>query len=235
MNNNDIFNFVDKDGGWSMSDFQSRYFVVNSQVTDYRRVKQALLEVETRLAAKKQIERSSRKTEIQMKIFERDYAAETDELKKEMIKVDIDQCLYDLSVYEKKYKVCLEELEIFANLIKEIVPDTTTLETYKLHNEEEEKKYWIARMAKQAAMDLAATGRIGQGNLDSIVMMPLDVQAETIKGALKYNGLLNRGIGILEKDALTDLSQSNTIGLEFVEHLIDSHKRIEGKVRGEDV
>ena len=235
MDNKDIYNFVEAEGGWSMSDFQSRYFVVNSQVTDYRRVRQALLEIETRIAAKKQIERNVRKTKVQMKIHERDLANETDELKKELIHVDIDQCLYDLSVYDKKYKVCLEELETFANIVREIVPDSATLETYKLHNEEEETKYWIARMAKQAAMDLITTGRIGQGNLDSIAMMPLDVQKETIKGALKYNGLLNRGIGMLEKDAMAELASSTSVGLEYVESLISDTKKLDVKVRGEDV
>ena len=42
MDNDEIFELVETHGGWSMSDFQSRYFVVNSQVTNYRRVRQAL-------------------------------------------------------------------------------------------------------------------------------------------------------------------------------------------------
>ena len=111
MENNDIFEMVESHGSWGMSDFQSRYFVVNSQVTNYRRVRQALLEIETRIAAKKQIERSRRKTEVQKQIFERDYHSEQDELKRELILVDIEQCDYDLSVYDKKYRVCLEELQ----------------------------------------------------------------------------------------------------------------------------
>ena len=65
MTNNEIYDLVESHGSWSMSDFQSRYFVVNSQVTNYRRVRQALLEIETRIAAKKQIERNVKKTEIQ--------------------------------------------------------------------------------------------------------------------------------------------------------------------------
>ena len=154
MENNDIFEMVESHGSWGMSDFQSRYFVVNSQVTNYRRVRQALLEIETRIAAKKQIERSRRKTEVQKQIFERDYHSEQDELKRELILVDIEQCDYDLSVYDKKYRVCLEELQKFAQIVKDIVPDVTTLETYKEHNEVEERNYWIARMAKQATMDL---------------------------------------------------------------------------------
>ena len=233
MENNEIFEMVESHGSWGMSDFQSRYFVVNSQVTNYRRVRQALLEIETRIAAKKQIERSRRKTEVQKQIFERDYHSEQDELKRELILVDIQQCDYDLSVYDKKYRVCLEELQKFAQIVKDIVPDVTTLETYKEHNEVEERNYWIARMAKQATMDLMTIGRIGSGNLDSIAMMPIQDQQETIKAALKYNGLLTKGISAIEKTAVEELSMLP--GMKYIDEIVNDQLKLEGKTKGEDI
>lgn len=222
MENEDIYKLVETHGAWSMSDFQSRYFVVNSQVTNYRRVRQALLEIETRIAAKKQIERNVKKTEIQKKIAQKKHDSETDPLEKELIAVDIEQLDYDLSVYAKKYKVCLEELETFASIVKDIVPDLTTLESYNTHNEEEEKNYWIARMAKQATMDLITIGRISQGNLDSIAMMPLAVQEETIKLALKYNAVLNKGISSLEHTAAEELSKLPFMGIEKIDKILEN-------------
>lgn len=233
MENNEIFEMVESHGSWGMSDFQSRYFVVNSQVTNYRRVRQALLEIETRIAAKKQIERSRRKTEVQKQIFERDYHNEQDELKRELILVDIEQCDYDLSVYDKKYRVCLEELQKFAQIVKDIVPDVTTLETYKEHNEVEERNYWIARMAKQATMDLMTIGRIGSGNLDSIAMMPIEDQQETIKAALKYNGLLTKGITAIEKIAIEEMSMLP--GMKYIDEIVNDQLKLEGKTKGEDI
>lgn len=234
MTNDDIYQLVEQHGSWSMSDFQSRYFVVNSQVTDYRRVRQALLEIETRIAAKKQIERNVRKTQVQKKIYLRDYQNETDELRRELIAVDIDQCDYDLSVYEKKYRVCIDELETFAKIVRDIVPDVTTLETYKEHNEIEERNYWIARMAKQSTMDLMTIGRIGQGNLDSIAMMPLNDQAETIKAALKYNSLLNKGLQNIEKQALKELS-AVTDDINYIDQIVNNQLKLSNKVAGEDI
>ena len=233
MENNEIFEMVESHGSWGMSDFQSRYFVVNSQVTNYRRVRQALLEIETRIAAKKQIERSRRKTEVQKLILQRDYAAEQDELKRELILVDIEQCDYDLSVYDKKYRVCLQELEKFSQIVKDIVPDVETLNTYKEHNEVEERNYWIARMAKQATMDLMTIGRIGSGNLDSIAMMPLEDQQETIKAALKYNGLLTKGIGAIEKTALQELAALP--GMKYIDEIVNDQLKLEDKTKGEDI
>lgn len=233
MENNEIFEMVESHGSWGMSDFQSRYFVVNSQVTNYRRVRQALLEIETRIAAKKQIERNRKKTEVQKQILQRDYVNESDELQRELISVDIEQCDYDLSVYEKKYRVCLEELQKFAQIVKDIVPDVTTLETFKEHNEVEERNYWIARMAKQATMDLMTIGRIGSGNLDSIAMMPIEDQQETIKAALKYNGLLTKGIGAIEKTAMEELALLP--GMKYIDEIVKDQLKLESKVKGEDI
>ena len=68
LENHDIVKLAEEYGGWSMSDFQSRYFVVHSHVTDYRRVRQALMEIETRVGALKQIERNIKRNNIKIKI-----------------------------------------------------------------------------------------------------------------------------------------------------------------------
>ena len=154
MEKQDVLKLAENQGGWSMSDFQSRYFVVNSQVTDYRRVRQALLEIETRIAAKKQIIRDTKRSEVKLKIKEKELIAQLDDLEKELILLDIDQFQYDISVYEKKLRIVEEELDEFAKLVVEIVPTIEELETYKEHNDELEREYWISRMAKQASVDI---------------------------------------------------------------------------------
>lgn len=233
MDNDDIFSMIESHGSWGMSDFQSRYFVVNSQVTNYRRVRQAILEIETRIAAKKQIERNVKKTEIEKKICERNLLTEEDDLQKELIEVDIDQLNYDLSVYEKKYRVVLDELNTFAEIIKDIVPDLETMEKYRSNNEIEERNYWIARLGKQAAMDLLTIGRVGQGNMDSIAMMPIDDQKATIKAAIKYNKTLSEGIEYLEQESTKELSL-NKVGINYIDEIISDQLKIE-KNSGEDI
>ena len=128
----------------------------------------------------------------------------------------------------------IKELEKFAQIVKDIVPDVETLDTYKEHNEIEERNYWIARMVKQATMDLMTIGRIGQGNLDSIAMMPLNDQAETIKAALKYNSLMNKGVQALEKQAHEELSNLPT-GMNYIDNIVNEQLKLEGKTKGEDI
>lgn len=233
MDNKDICDLIESHGVWGMSDFQSRYFVVNSHVTDYKRVKQAFLEIETRIGAKKQMERNIKKCLAELRIKQRDLDNEKDELYRELILIDIDQLEYDKSVYEKKLKVCQEELDIFCNIVKEIVPDAETLKSFTKNDEDQEKIYWITRMAKQAALDLFSTGRIGQGNLDSIAMMSLEDQHQTITTALKYNGILNKGISVLERTALEEISHLPS-NIKYVENLVNKLK-LEDKTAGEDI
>lgn len=220
-----------------MSDFQSRYFVVNSQVTDYRRVRQALLEIETRIAAKKQIIRDCKRSEVKLKIKERDLANETKNLERELILLDMDQLQYDISVYTKKLRVVEEELDGFAKLVMEIVPTLEDLETYKEHNEDLEREYWIYRMAKQASVDMVTTGRIGAGNLDSIAMMSPKDQALTIGSALMNSKKLTSGINKIEEalNTKSNLLSSNFPGLFDEEDLIGLISDKNEKTDGEDI
>lgn len=237
MEKQDILKLVESHGGWSMSDFQSRYFVVNSQVTDYRRVRQALLEIETRISAKKQIVRDCKRSEIKLKIKERDFTIELSDLEKELILLDIDQLQYDISVYSKKLRVVEEELDGFVKLVLEIVPTLADLETYKEHNEELEREYWIYRMAKQASVDMVTTGRIGAGNLDSIAMMSPQDQALTIGSALLNSKKLTSGINRIEEalDTNSNLLGSNFPGLFDKGDLIGLMSNKKEKTDGEDI
>ena len=237
MDKKDVLQLAESHGGWSMSDFQSRYFVVNSQVTDYRRVRQALLEIETRIAAKKQITRDRKRSEVNILIKQRELETETRDLERQLLLLDIDQYTYDISVYDKKLRVVEEELTEFAKLVLEIVPTIEDLNAYKEHNEELEREYWIYRMAKQASVDMVTTGRIGAGNLDSIAMMAPEDQALTIGSALINSKKLTTGITKLEEAINTNsnLLSSNFTGLFENTELIKLLAGDNEKVDGEDI
>ena len=114
---------------------------------------------------------------------------------------------WDIFMYDKKERMCQDEISKFVQMIKDMVPDLEKLKSFAEHNEAEERNYWITRMAKQAAMDLNTIGRISQGNMDSILMMPLQDVNETLGLAIKYNVVLGKGLdaigqGVMEKAGL---------------------------------
>jgi hypothetical protein len=237
MENQDIINFTNE---WinsqGMSDFQSRYFVVNSQVTNYRRVRQALIELDNRIGAEKQIVRQRKKRIIEKQILQRDYDNETDDLKKQLIQVDIEQADWDIHMYNKKERQCQTEAANFINMIKTLVPDKESLEKYKDHDEEAEREYWVTRMAKQAAMDLSTVGRITQGNLDSILMMPLSEVKDTIGLAIQYNGILEKGMQAIEEKTTQRLSTRFSNDIAYIDDVAkDPQLKIETKSKGETI
>ena len=236
MNDDEILKFVDGcENSLGMSDFQSRYFVVNSQVTNYRRVRQALIELDTRIGMKKQIERNRQTRIIEKKILERDILNESDDLKQELLKVELQQAEWDIHMYDKKERMCQNEISLFTQMIRDTVPSMEALQQYKDHNELEEKNYWITRMAKQAAMDLSVIGRISQGNMDSILMMPLEEATRIISLAIKYNGALGKGIDAIGKEAMEQLGMSEDSTISYIDQFANDQLKLESKVPSEDI
>ena len=192
--------------------FQNEYFVVNSQVSPYRQIRQAMMEIQGRTNA-------LQKTTIQFKRCMNDIARvtaamETEE--NEFHKIDrqyeLELLYLDRQIWLNKIKQCKEELNGFFAIIKEKagtddpVKITELLEDKELENVEEHK-YWIARMGKQAAVDVYATGRIGIGNLDSIAMMREEDQYATLNIAMQYSGLLNSGIAKIQNELKPQLDK----------------------------
>lgn len=183
---------VHQDSG--QTDFQSRHFVANSQITPYKKVKQSLMELEVRYHAYHEIRASLRKAEIMRQKLIREKDKQEDPLDAELIQIDVDKTDYDITVWKRKLRQSEYEINTFLSIVKEHAKNPEDLEYYKGHNEEEERQYWIARMAKQAAMDIISFGRVGSGNMDSIAMMDPKDQLTALTSAVEYSGLVNAGL-----------------------------------------
>jgi hypothetical protein len=177
-----------------MTEYQCQQFVANSQLTPYKMVRQALLELETRYHAYTEIRNSLRKNEIYRKQLARQIEATQDDLEKQLLQIDLEKMDYDITIYQRKFLQSEVEIKAFLEVVKKHAKNDEELAPYLLLNEEEEQKYWVARMGKQAALDIIAFGRIGSGNMDSISMMPSQDQLNTLQLAVQYSGLINAGL-----------------------------------------
>ena len=186
--------------------FQNEYFVVNSQVSPYRQVRQAMMEIQGRTNA-------LQKTTIQFKRCLNDIARVTaarDKEKDEFHKIDrqyeLELLYLDKQIWLNKIHQCKEELNGLFDIIKAKAgtnnPDEITkiLEDKELETMEEHK-YWIARMGKQSAIDLLTTGRIQAGNLESILQMAPEDQAAVTDLAMTYSTAVNKSIGGIKEAA----------------------------------
>jgi len=177
-----------------MTAYQCANFVARGQLTPWRQVRQAYMELEVRYHAYQEIKTSLRKAELIRKKWLRDQAEATDEIAKEMLQVDIDKNDYDITIYKRKMLQAEREINAFLDVVKHFAKSEEDLKFYADDNPEEERKYWIARMAKQAAIDVISYGRVGSGNMDSIAMMPEEDQVEALAMAMKYSGMVQAGI-----------------------------------------
>tara|TARA_B100000902_G_scaffold169672_2_gene164227 strand:- start:1076 stop:1879 length:804 start_codon:yes stop_codon:yes gene_type:complete len=176
------------------SKYQNTNFVVGSQITPYKKVQQALLELQTRDNTRVEVEYSLKKNEINRRMLVRDLEAEKDEIGKELIQLEIDKSDYDRSLFVEKLRHVHREMDTFISELEDTVDTDKGIEYYLDTNEEEDRKYWQSRMAKQAACDLISFGRLGAGNMDSIMNLPEQDQINILSGAVHHAALIGGGV-----------------------------------------
>ena len=174
--------------------YQNQNFVVGTQITPFKKVQQALLELQSRDNTRVELQYRLDKNAIDIKKLNRQLKLATDPLDKEMIEVEIEKAHYDRTIWEQKVTVCKREIANFTGQLEEMVDKSKGIEYYLDTNEEEDKKYWISRMAKQAACDMISFGHVGTGNMDSIMNLPPDDQIQVLSGAVHHSSLIGAGV-----------------------------------------
>lgn len=199
---------------FSLPKFKAENFVGGAQITPYAKLKQWLIELRTREDAAEHIKNLKRKKEIEIELEKEKMEFVNEPLRKELIELSIADMKIDLRKYERNLKDAYRERQVFIDIIKEFLesedsklPDgTSLLEVFNKPEIEEkyEKEYWSVRMAKQAMLDMISYGRVGTGNLDSILMMSPEQQQEVMALASSYTVSIDRNINELMGMAATN-------------------------------
>ena len=192
--------FVEGNMDFGMTHEQIKNFVVNSHVTDKRKLRQVLIEVSTRNHEKKKLLLDVERKQVKIEALAAKLEVTEDPYERKLIEIDIKEYELDMGRFNIALHQHDNEMAAFMEWIHKNYGDMEDLVKGAEYNEEEERKYWIARMGKQAAMDVYATGKIGVGNLDSIAMMREDDQYATLNIAMQSSGLLNSGIAKIQNE-----------------------------------
>lgn len=197
----------------NQSEYQNRHFVTASQLTPYRMLKQCMLEIESRHHSWYNVKNKHKRKLVEIQIAKRELESTRDPLTKQLIEIDIEDMENDCRIWERKLMQAEDEMMGFIQQVKQIAgDDEEMLNKAFTYDEQEERQYWVTRMAKQAAMDMVSYGRIGSGNMDSIAMMPEEDQIMTLATTLQYNERLMNG--------MNQISQAVSQGLlENKDHL----------------
>jgi len=158
-----------------------------------------LLELENRTHSLKKIEFELEKEKVHAKYIQQRLDECEDDYERELLEIDYKDKVLDIEIAERKLKRQQKESEDFITQVQESCETEEDLLRYWNDDEEEERKYWIARMGKQAALDMMSFGRISVGNLDSISMMPEEDQLKALSVGFQYSNLLGAQLQKIER------------------------------------
>jgi hypothetical protein len=205
---------IAEDISFSLPKFKADNFVGGAQITPYAKLKQWLIELRQREDIVEHLEYLLRKKEIDIELEHEKIEFITEPLRKELVELSIKDMHIDLRKYQRNLKDAYKERQVFIDLVKEfIVSDDaklgngmTLMDVFGNEQLEDkfEKEYWSVRMAKQAMLDMISYGRVGTGNLDSILMMSPEQQKEVMALASSYTVTMDRNITTLMGMAATN-------------------------------
>lgn len=215
---------ISHDWDYAYSDYQIESFVIATGVVDYRKAKQCLIEIEQRQQAYEDVEFSIKKGVAEIEIKQEELAAETSPARKKLIAIEIEEKEMHQERNRRRLKGIETEQQRFIDQFNKYATTHEDVKLLKDNAEQEERKYWIARMGKQAAQEMLSYGKIGTGNMESIMQMPAEDQVKVISGALDYTKKMETGIVSLEKEIETNLIEQlkNKVDLELIPQLNDS-------------
>jgi hypothetical protein len=188
---------------WTNPKFKLRWFVGQTQITPFAKLRQWLLEIKSREEAIENQEYEIAKWQVKIDrqewisknspdIFER-REAEIESWNLNRLQTTTKRRLQDWYL-ERQQLIDLVQEFLASDEAK--LPDGTGRTYMDILNTSEEdlyeSQYWTNRLAKQAATDLMFYGRIGTGNMDAILSMDPAQQTETLSLAISFGTQLQQ-------------------------------------------
>jgi hypothetical protein len=204
---------------WTNPKYKLRWFVGQQQITPFSKFRQWLLELKSKEESLENMEYEIAKLQVEHDRYERICANAVDDLDRRL--AEIEMWKSERSIYMSKRRIqdwylerqhLIDLIDEFMQSEESKLPDGSG-RTYMdiLDTDEEdiyEAQYWTNRLAKQAACDMIFYGRIGTGNMDAILSMSPEQQAETFALTMNFSTQLQSYQLKLQSEA-TQMLQTN--------------------------
>jgi len=222
---------------WTNPKYKLRYFVGQAQITPFSKFRQWLLEIKSKEESIDNMEYEISKFEIEIERFRRMADQAHDDLDRRLAEVEAKNAERNLVMSKRRLQDWYLERQHLLDLMQEfqeseeaIIPDGSGRTYMDILNTEEEDlyeaEYWTNRLAKQAATDMLFYGRIGTGNMDAILSMSPEQQAETLALTMNFSTQIQQytlqlqaaseenlklGANVDNKDLLAPVSEMNKL------------------------
>ena len=188
---------------WANPKFKMRWFVGETQITPFSKLRQWILEVKSREEAIEKLEYDIDKWQIEIDRHEHHAKIAKDEFDRREHELEARELTRNQIMTRRRLINWYLERQQIIDLITEFLESDEALlpdgsgRTYMdiMDTDEEdyyEAEYWTNRLAKQAATDLLFYGRVGTGNMDAILSMAPEQQTETLTLAMSYGTQLQK-------------------------------------------
>ena len=231
---------------WTNPKFKLRWFVGQAQITPFAKFRQWLLEIKTKEEAIENMEYELAKHQVEIERFKRLRDASTDDLYKRMAEIEMWNLERLLYMSKRRIQDWYLERQHLVDLLKEFLDsDEAKLKdgsgrTYMdiidtIEEDHFEAEIWTNRLAKQAACDLIFYGRINSGNMDAILTMSAEQQAETLALGLNFATQLQQYTNNLQLKIDDKLKLQNSLdSFDLVKPaaIIDTENSTQAKANG---
>ena len=183
---------------WTNPKYKLKYFVGQAQITPFSKFRQWLLEIKSKEESIENMEYEIAKYEIEVERFQRMADEAHDDLDRRLAEVERWNAERNLVMSRRRLQDWYLERQHLLDLLAEFtesdegkLPDGSGRTYWDILNteaeDEYEAEYWTNRLAKQAATDMLFYGRIGTGNMDAILSMSPEQQAETFALTMNFS------------------------------------------------
>jgi hypothetical protein len=188
---------------WTNPKFKLRWFVGQTQITPFAKFRQWLLEIKAKEESIENMEYELAKFDVEYDRYQRMRDNAHDDLDKRLAEIEMwntDRLRYTskrrLQDWYLERQHLIDLLTEFMASDESKLPDGSGRSYMDIMDTEEEDiyeaQYWTNRLAKQAACDMIFYGRINSGNMDAILSLGAEQQAETLALTMNFSTQLQR-------------------------------------------
>jgi hypothetical protein len=174
-----------------MTDFQIKNFVINAQITPYKQLTQACLEIDIRQESLERLKFEIEKNTIKLKILEKKRETEQDELFQLQMDLEIHNIKDKIKAGEKEIIRSSKEMQSFKDVL-DFFNENYDIQEMLSMKDTLDIDYWVKRLARQATMDLIGQGRISTGNMTAMLDMPPEIFQICVQETFKLANELSK-------------------------------------------
>lgn len=197
----------------TMSKYQIDNFVINEKMTDYKILKQILLELGSRYTSYDNLLIDIEIAELEYDILESELDPNNSSKEEKIKQLQLKKKKNDLNALNKTRKNHEYEIEILEENFKKLKDRIKIDPKNLLEDETGEEIYWANKFIKEAQIDIMTTGRIGKGVLDAIFMLPSNLQEVIINNAITQATNNNGFIATKESDIINIIKEDKQVSL----------------------